>query len=698
MIGKYMKPEWLSLSFALCLGAGIFLADRWTLSFTYWCLLLCLAVGLTLFAARRRTVFLLVFSLGLLFFSLGAWRLQSVADSYQALPHQAAGAKLVLEGVLKEKGSTYISEKGKVSRYVMAVKKYAYADDGEFQQGSGAAYVTLPEPQTLGTALRVGGDSRPLTYYQNDGMYDAMHRDREKNIWLRLFADERKQAETLAPPGRWQSFLQSLREGLTGRYEAVLGPSYAPVLASLLFGGHYDELPPGLLEAFSATGLIHILSVSGSHVALLLAVIQILGQACRLRPWGLFIFSAAFLLLYGALSDFSSPVVRASLMGAVSALSLSAKRDYLAGHALALAIVGMLLVSPYLFFDLSFRLSCAASAGIILFQKPVSRIFSFLPSFLRDCLTVCVAAQLLVVPLLFRAFFSFPVYSLLANVLVAPMLDLVMVLGLGASVLSLFWGIGADAVLWLVKPLLALALRGNAFIAALPGSRFWASTPSLLTCFGWYLFVAFVFCRSWRRYLCLPLAGCCLAAFLLRPLGPEVLIFDAGRDQVTAMIFADKSADIWYNKTKFSNPDQAAVVVTPALRANGVTRLRHCRVDGDGAEHTLALLQRDFEILSDPGKGDVPFRAFAAVPPVFPDGPLCLEFRSLAGWNGRDFPKEALATVVYGRRRGDEALSEWCETAAFFGVRAFSPARDGQIRLSRKREGWQVSSFVEENA
>ena len=107
-------------------------------------------------------------------------------------------------------------------------------------------------------------------------------------------------------------FLQALRQALTGRYEAVLGESYAPVLASLLFGGHYDELPPGLLESFSTTGLIHILSVSGSmwHCCWLSSSSW---AAPGIAPRGLCLVSVSFLFLYGALSDFSSPVVRASL-------------------------------------------------------------------------------------------------------------------------------------------------------------------------------------------------------------------------------------------------------------------------------------------------------------------------------------------------------------------------------------------------
>lgn len=696
MMGK-MKPEWVSLSLVLAMAGGIALADALSLSFGLWISLFLLSL-LGIFFSRPRSRLGLAVCLVLAALSLGAGRLQLEADRYEALPHQAAGARLTVEGMLQERRSTYTNEKGWVGRYIMQVRRYAYDGEADVQPGKGCIYVTLPEPQVIGSIVAVTGDSRPLTYYKNAGMYDALHRDREKAICLRLFADDGKKVTVTAPPGRWEAFLQDLRQALTGRYEAILGDEYAPVLASLLFGGHYEDLPPGLLESFSTTGLIHILSVSGSHVALLLAVIQLMGRALGLRPRGLFCISVVFLFLYGALSDFSSPVVRASLMGAASALSLTARREYLAGHALALAMAGMLLYSPYLFFDLSFRLSCGASAGIILFQQPVSQWFSGLPVFLQDCLTVCVAAQILVVPLLFSAFFSFPVYSLVANVLVAPVLDLVMVLGLLASVLSLLWAGGADMVLWLIKPLLALALKGNAFIAALPGSRFWAGQPSKWACLAWYLAVAFVFCPTVRRHIVPVWLACLAVAWFLRPSGSGVLVLDAGRDQVTAVIHEDKSADIWYNKSRFANPNQAAVVVTPALRAHGVFRLRQCRVDGDGADHTLALLRRDFTFLSGKGSGDVPFRCMASVPPVFPAEPLCLEFRSLTGWNGRDFPVSAMATIVYGSRRGDEVLSEWGETAAGYGVPCFSPSRDGQVRLYYWRGQWRISTFDEEQS
>lgn len=695
MKGLSIRPLWLSLSLALAFGAGIAAADGFSLPLPWWGAFFLLALaGMGLGARYLRTAF--VFFLILAFFSLGGARLQLASDRYEALPHQAAGADLVVEGTVSEKRGAFTSEEGRMGRFVLDVASYAYADEGKSYPGSGRAYVTVPDGPVVGETLRVSGQSRPLTYYKNDGMYDARHRDREKDVWLRLFAKEGRGVEHLENPAGITAFLQDLRHALTKRYDAVLGPDYAPVLSSLLFGGHYDELPPGLLESFSTTGLIHILSVSGSHVALLLAVLQVIGRAFGLRGTALFVLSAAFLLLYSALADFTSPVVRASVMGAISAFSLTARRDYTAGHALALAVTGMLIYSPYLFFDLSFRLSCSASAGIVLCYRRISTTLSFLPEFLRNCLSVSLAAQVLVVPLLFGAFFSFPVYSLLANVVVAPVLDLVMVLGLGASVLSPVYGAGADLILLGLKPFLALALKGNAFIAALPGSRLWAGQPSLWAWISWYLLVAFVFFRSLRKKIFLPLIISLAVSWMVRPSGPGVLIFDAGRDQATAIIYEDRSADLWYNKSRFSNPDQGAVVVIPALRANGIFTLRRCVVEGEERAYTEALFQKEFTFLHGPGEGEIPYRGVTSVPKVFSDEPLLWELRSLSAWDGKAFPASALGTVVYDGNGGDGAFSEWGEVADSFGVPSYIPSRDGQLRLVRRRGRWHLSAFVEE--
>ena len=85
------------------------------------------------------------------------------------------------------------------------------------------------------------------------------------------------------------------------------------------------------------------------------------------------------------------------------------------------------------------------------------------------------------------------------------------------------------------------------------------------------------------------------------------------------------------------------------------------------------------------------------MPKSFSDEALLWEFRSLDGWDGKAFPASAMATVVYEGRRGDGAFSEWSEAADSFGVPAYLPSRDGQLRLARRRGRWHLSTFVEEH-
>lgn len=716
-----LRPAWLSLGSIVALGSGIFLADRFSIPLLAIGIFIAVLLVLTMLSRRRLTLFL--GCCFLLCMSIGTLRLAWEAQQLAALPQYLAGAKLIVEGTVAEKRGTYQTEKGQTGRYLLTVERWAYADTKAFQPGRGRIYILMPEDKAgyeRGEKLRLSGQSSPLRYYQNRGLYDQQHRNKEKEVFLRLFVEKAADVQRLAPPGRLAQFLQDLQKRLTSRFVPVLGQDQGHILMSLLFGGHYDELPPQILEDFSTTGLIHILSVSGSHVALLLAAIQLAGCSFGLRRRGIFLLSLIFLLIYGALSEFTAPVVRASLMGAISAGSLSLRRDYTAAHALALAMAAMLLYSPYLFFDLSFRLSCGASAGIILLQAPLQQLFRgddmngraevwagiqlmsmplrwlgrHVPQLFIDGITVCLAAQLLVLPLLLQAFFSLPLYTLLANLLVAPVLDLLLVLGLAASLLTLVWIQAADFILWVIRPLLALALQGNAFLAALPHSRLWLGAPTAFFSVAWYLGLGALLLKR-QRYFFLPLAALCLAFsfFQSGKPGPMLYILDAGNDQVTCIKYDDRTADLWYNRSEFASPQQAAFVVTPALRQEGIFRLRRLVLTGKDTAQTEAILRKNFAAVlvtaADKIEGEgLPFTGFAQVPPRFPSQGL-LEIRSLAHWDGQRFPLEAAATVVYPRRKGEEAFTEWCETAAFYGRPCFSPARDGELIFSYEKGTWQ---------
>lgn len=97
-----LRLIWLSLSLVLALSAGIAAADRLSLPLPWWgafFLLALLGMGLGARYGRKAFFFFLI----PVFFCLGAGRLQLASDSYDALPHQAAGADLVAIGTVSEK-------------------------------------------------------------------------------------------------------------------------------------------------------------------------------------------------------------------------------------------------------------------------------------------------------------------------------------------------------------------------------------------------------------------------------------------------------------------------------------------------------------------------------------------------------------------------------------------------------------------
>lgn len=647
----------------------------------------------------------------LCFFCIGAGRMAWEEKAYEQLPAYLQGADLAMEGTIAEKGNTYETDKGRMTRYVVALEQFAYADDGIKRQGQGYLYVTMPTKETWQPAARIAfrGTVQPLTYYRNQGAYDARHRDKEKSIYLKTYIEDSQQVRLLAEPAGWRHALQQLRERLTRDFQRILSRDNAYILSSLLFGGHYEDLPPGLIESFSTTGLIHILSVSGSHIALLLTVIQLAGKMLGLREKGLFVLAVFFVIGYSALSEFVSPVIRASIMGMLCACSVVVNREYTSSHALALAVLCMVLYSPFLVYDLSFRLSCGASAGIVLLQPAMKHYLRVLPAFLRDSLSVCICAQLLLLPVLLANFFSLPVYALAANLLIAPVLDIVIVLGLLAAVLSVFCETAMDMVLWLIAPLLSLAVKGNYFLASLPYSRYWLGALTFPWTAAWYLAVgAFFFWPSQRRNL-LILTGIWILGTGLwtQYQKPEavVYVFDTGKDKATCIRYSDSSVYLWYNKSQWASPMQPTSVLAPAMRCAGIFAVTECIVSGYEAEKTAAQLEHLFvlqtpcRILSAPaenmagGKKGIPYYICDTVPNGGFSRPGCLEIRSLSAKQPRAFPKEADALIIYRNHKQDEMYTEWLERAAYEEIPCYSTFRDGQIIGTYRHGAWQFTTY-----
>ena len=262
----------------------------------------------------------------------------------------------------------------------------------------------------------------------------------------------------------------SIRESIDKTISNYLeGPQH--VLAqSLALGGHYSELGEDTMKDFSYTGLIHILSISGSHIALLLALVYGLGRLIKLRKRTSLTIGILVACMYCGVVGGDAPVVRATMMSILMCMAYVKGRLYQAKQALCICAILCLVYDPFSIFDVSFQLSFGATYGLLIWGKVLYERIQWLQKWIKTPLVLCVSAQLLILPLQLYYFHYISIASLLAACIVAPLLDLSIVLIFISTVISYVLPI---SFLWsLIDALLRISLYLN-HVLGRSGSLLW---------------------------------------------------------------------------------------------------------------------------------------------------------------------------------------------------------------------------------
>lgn len=243
---------------------------------------------------------------------------------------------------------------------------------------------------------------------------------------------------------------------------AVLDRPTRALYAGFVLGDDREQSPE-LVDDFRGAGLSHVLVVSGQNVAQVLVAAGPLLR--RRRPWSRWAVAIVVIGSFALVTRFEPSVLRASAMAALAATATALGRPQAGLRILALAVGGLLLVDPLLIGSVGFQLSTAASAGILVLGPRIEPVLPG-PEVLRAALSVTVAAQLGVAPVLVPRFGGIPVVSLPANVLAVPVAGLVTAWGLPAGLLA-GWA-GPSAARWLHLPtrLLVAWVAGVARVSA----------------------------------------------------------------------------------------------------------------------------------------------------------------------------------------------------------------------------------------
>lgn len=356
--------------------------------------------------------------------------------------------------------------------------------------------------------------------FNNSGGFDYVRQLRAQGILVRGSVNNISDL-TLIRAGFGNSFQTAIEELRSKLRQVIVENSRPPegqIIQALLLG-EKKQLPSSIREDFNRTGTSHVLAISGLHVGMVASfTIVICLLVMKSHPYLLLRLNAIRLstclalipvLIYALLAGMSVSVVRATIMlcAFMSAILLRRGTDLM--NTLALAALIILLVSPYELFDVSFQLSFAAVASLILIAPLLSRLWvsneraakfmaiSYPRRALRGIILffcASLAATLGTLPIIAYYFNGISTISLPANGIIVPLMGLVaLALGMAVIITLPF----SPALAGLFVKLCSLPIKLSLFIigwlASLPGSYFRITTPSIAEIAGYYLLLFILF-------------------------------------------------------------------------------------------------------------------------------------------------------------------------------------------------------------
>jgi competence protein ComEC len=234
-------------------------------------------------------------------------------------------------------------------------------------------------------------------------------------------------------------------------------------IARALFLGIKDGLDNELRQAYSSAGAMHVLAVSGMHVAILFQLLSLFLQRISFFKknnllTGLILL--VFVWFYAFITGGSASVLRAVVMFSFTILAKIFDKRTNIYNTLAMSALALTLYDPYLIMSVGFQLSYLAVIGIVYIYPKINALFEFkhwLKKWIWDIICISVAAQIATFPISVVYFHQFPTYFILSNLFVIPVAMMVMYSGIALFFtsfippVSIFIGYITEKAIWIMN-------------------------------------------------------------------------------------------------------------------------------------------------------------------------------------------------------------------------------------------------------
>jgi competence protein ComEC len=219
-------------------------------------------------------------------------------------------------------------------------------------------------------------------------------------------------------------------------------------LAEALLIGYKDDLDKDLVKAYSNTGVVHVIAISGLHLALVYGLLMLFTKPLSAKRWRwlrvLLVISG--LWLFSILAGAQPSILRASVMFTLIALRMIVKRNGSVYNSIAIAAFLLLAWNPFWLWDTGFQLSFLAVLSILIFYRKLYNLLCFqnkAVDFIWQLAAASLAAQVLTVPVTVYYFHQFPFLFLITNIVAVPLSSLIVYIEIFLCVISPFKTVAA---------------------------------------------------------------------------------------------------------------------------------------------------------------------------------------------------------------------------------------------------------------
>ena len=313
----------------------------------------------------------------------------------------------------------------------------------------------------MGQSLVVSGKLQAFEKVSNPGSFDAYKYWKARNLDYQFMA---KSSQLVGSDyWRYEQALRQVRETFAKQLSLIFPPKHTGVLQAMLLGDK-SELTQDIKKIYQKAGIAHIIAISGLHIGFAGAGLFRLLRKCKVGYAAAAFCAAILVISYGVLTGMSGSTKRAMIMLLVSFVAsvLGKGNDLLTTMALAALLI--LLDAPMMLWDAGFLLSFGAVIGIAVIYPKLEQWYQKQDNLerwqgkwwkkIRQSFFVSVSVQFTTIPIIAYFYYEIPLYSILLNMVVVPLMSWLVPFAVLAVLLSWYWQLGASVLAAVVNGIL----------------------------------------------------------------------------------------------------------------------------------------------------------------------------------------------------------------------------------------------------